>query len=484
MSEAGGVTTGSDSSGTAPTRAQAAPRPSIPPTLVDPVARGASEVLGGPAGRRLGGDGPWWARALPVSVVLTAVATALGAVGKHHCRAQGWNTPDQFVHACYSDGPVVFTSSGLADGLGPYSDGVSLGQPPVTAAVAWVIGRLSPQEVTVAAQQTYFDVMTVVLLLAALVTVVAVVLTAGRRRGWDGLLLAAAPLLVLSGLVSLDLLGVALATAGLACWARRRPVAAGLLLGLAVAARTYPVLILLALVLLAVRTGRRRATATTLLAAAGAWLAVDLPFAISSPGAWAAYLTAFPGQRAGYGSPWLLPQLVQQAVGAEGAAGLPTGVVTALTVGGWVVWTLLVVLLVLWAPQRPRLPQVAFLLVAGACLLGTSFPVQASLWLLPLAVLAVPRWRDHLVWWVCEALYFGAVWLFIVGQSTENRGLPPEIYAVLLLVRLAGVAWLVVCVVRDVRSPGHDVVRRSRGVDDPAGGDFDRAPDALVVRVA
>lgn len=466
------------------TGAQAEQRPSIPPTLVDPVARAASEVLGGPAGRRLGGDGPWWARALPVSILLTAVATALGAVGKHHCRAQGWNTPDQFVHACYSDGPVVFTSSGLAGGLGPYADGVSLGQPPLTAAAAWLIGRLSPQAVTIAAQRTYFDVMTVVVLVAALVTVVAVCLTAGRRRGWDGLLFAAAPLLVLSGLVSLDLLGVALATAGLACWARRRPVAAGILLGLAVAARTYPVLLLLALVLLAVRTGRWRATTTTVLAAAGAWLAVDLPFAVSSPGAWAAYLTGFPGQRAGYGSPWLLPQLVQQAAGDQGAAGLPTGVVTALTLGGWVVWTLLVVLLVLWAPRRPRLPQIAFLLLAGVCVLGTSFPVQASLWLLPLAVLAVPRWRDHLLWWVCEVLYFGAVWLFIVGQSTENRGLPPELYAALLVLRLAGVAWLVVSVVRDVRSPGQDVVRRSRGVDDPAGGDFDRAPDALVVRVA
>ncbi len=47
----------------------------------------------------------------------------------------------------------------------------------------------------------------------------------------------------------------------LACWGRRRPVAAGVLLGLALAARLYPVLLLVALVLLAVRTGagaRRR----------------------------------------------------------------------------------------------------------------------------------------------------------------------------------------------------------------------------------
>jgi hypothetical protein len=55
---------------------------------------------------------------------------------------------------------------------------------------------------------------------------------------------------------------------------------------------------------------------------------------------------------------------------------------------------------------------------------------------------------------------------------------------VVLLLRLAAIAWLVVCVVRDVRRPALDTVRSTRGLDDPSGGDFDGAPDALVVRVA
>ncbi|WP_432541499.1 glycosyltransferase 87 family protein [Kineococcus sp. SYSU DK002] len=461
-----------------------APAPSVPPTRVDPLARAGSEVLGGPAGRRLGGDGPWWVRALPVSVLLAAVAFAVGAVTKHHCRAQGWNSPDQFVHACYSDLPVVYTSSGLASGLGPYADGVSLDQPPVTAVLAWLVARVVPHEVTVAAQRAYFDVAAVLLLLAALTVVVAVRAMTGRRRGWDTVLLAVSPVLVLTSLLSFDLVAVALATAGLACWARRRPVAAGVLLGLAVAARTYPVLLLVAIVLLAVRSGRRRAAGVTVAVAAGAWAAVNVPFALADADAWAGFAGAFLAQRAGYGSPWVLPQLVQQAVGASGATGLPGGAVVVLTLGAWVVWTLLVAVFVLWAPRRPRLVQVAFLLVAGCCVLGAAFPPQASLWLLPLAVLAVPRWRDHLLWWAAEAAYFGAVWAFIAGQANTDRALPPELYALVLLARLAAVAWLVVQVVRDVRHPVDDPVRATRGLDDPSGGDFDRAPDALVVRVA
>nr|WP_281373100.1 glycosyltransferase 87 family protein [Kineococcus aurantiacus] len=354
----------------------------------------------------------------------------------------------------------------------------------MTAVLAWLVGRLAPHEVTTAAQRSYFDLAAVLLTVAAVALAVAVGSLTGPRRGWDALLLAVSPVLVLSGLLSFDLVAVALATLGLACWARRRPVAAGVLLGLAVSARTYPVLLLVAIALLAVRTGRRRAAALTGGAAVATWLVANLPVALARPDAWSGFLTSFFDQRAGYGSPWVLPQLLQQAVQAQDTSGLPGPAVVVLTVGAWVVWTLLVTVFTLWAPRRPRLVQVAFLLVAGFCVLGAAFPPQASLWLLPLAVLAVPRWRDHLLWWGAEAAYFAAVWLYIAGQTNTDRALPPELYALLLLVRLAAVAWLVVCVVRDVRRPADDPVRATDGLDDPSGGDFDRAPDALVVRVA
>ncbi len=487
MGQAAAVSTGTPApppAGTgSPGPRAAEPVPPLPPTAADPVARAASEVIGGPAGRRLAPHAPWWARPLPVLVALTTVLVAVGAASKHHCRARGWSTPDQFVHACYSDLPVVYTSSGLSQGLGPYGDGVSLGQPPLTAALAWLIGLVAPRGTGADAQRAYFDAGAVVLLVAALVTVVAVALAAGRRRSWDALLVALSPLLALSGLVSLDLAGVALASAGLALWARRHPLAAGLVLGLAVAARTYPVLLLVALALLALRAGRWRAAGTTLAAAAAAWAAVNAPFALASAQEWSAYLRDVPGRSAGYGSPWLLPQLLERAAGSSDAAGLPASAVTAIALCTGFAWLLLVGLLVLWAPRRPRLPQVAFLLVAGSCLLGPAFPVQASLWLAPLAALALPRWRDHLLWWAAEAAYFAGVWLFIAGQSTPERALPPELYAVLLLLRLAALAHLVLAVLRQVRSPWRDAVR-SEGLDDPAGGDLDRAPDSLVVRVA
>ena len=192
----------------------------VAPTRTDPLARAASEVVGGPWGRHAGGGarGPV---ALAVCLPLAVLAVALGVLQKQHCRSEGWRSPDQFFHACYSDVPVVYTSSGLAGGAGPYSDGVALGQPPLTSALAWLLGRFAPRGVSVEAQRAYFDAATVSVAVLLVLTVAAVAVMAGRRR-WDAALVAASPLVPLVALVSLDALGVALATLGLAAWARRR----------------------------------------------------------------------------------------------------------------------------------------------------------------------------------------------------------------------------------------------------------------------
>ena len=72
-----------------------------------------------------------------------------------------------------------------------------------------------------------------------------------------------------------DLIAMGLAMAGIAAWAARRPVLAGVLLGLAVATKFYPLLFFGPLLLLCLRAGRMRAFWVTFGSAALAWLAVD-----------------------------------------------------------------------------------------------------------------------------------------------------------------------------------------------------------------
>jgi uncharacterized membrane protein len=137
--------------------------------------------------------------------------------------------------------------------------------------------------------------------------------------------------------------------------------------------------------------------------------------------------------------------------------------------------------LTLAAPVRPRVAQLAFLLVAGFLLLNKVWSPQYSLWLLPLAVLARPKWRALLLWQATEALLWVPRLLWYLG--TENKGIEVEWFYLAVGIRDVAVVTLMYLVVRDVLHPDGDVVRRSwPGTDDPAGGVLDHAPDRVTLR--
>jgi uncharacterized membrane protein len=125
--------------------------------------------------------------------------------------------------------------------------------------------------------------------------------------------------------------------------------------------------------------------------------------------------------------------------------------------------------------------QLAFLLVAGFLLLNKVWSPQYSLWLLPLAVLARPKWRSLLLWQATEALLWVPRMLWYLG--TDNRGVEIEWFFLAVAVRDIAVLVLMALVIRDVLHPDGDVVRTSwPGVDDPAGGPLEHAPDRVVLR--
>jgi hypothetical protein len=100
------------------------------------------------------------------------------------------------------------------------------------------------------------------------------------------------------------------------------------------------------------------------------------------------------------------------------------------------------------------------------------------LWLLPLAALARPRWRDVLIWQFCEAVYFVAIWVFLQGDlASATSGGAPSAYIGAILIRVAGQLWLGGVVVRDILQPWRDPVRADGVADDPAGGVLDGSLD-------
>ena len=129
----------------------------------------------------------------------------------------------------------------------------------------------------------------------------------------------------------------------------------------------------------------------------------------------------------------------------------------------------------LTAPVRPRVAQLAFLVVAAFLLTNKVWSPQFSLWLVPLAVLALPHRRILLAWMTIDALVWVPRMLYLYGE--QNKGLPEQWFTTTVLLRDIAVVVLCALVIRQIYRPQLDLVRWHGRVDDPAGGPYDGAPD-------
>jgi uncharacterized membrane protein len=309
------------------------------------------------------------------------------------------------------------------------------------------------------------------------------VLGLSGRRPWDAAMVALSPVLLVHAFTNWDLFAVALTTFAMLAWARRWPTTAGVLFGLAVATKFYPLLLLGALFVLCLRAGRLRIWTRTLAAAVAAWLVVDIPIAVLAPDNWAWFFVFSKQRPANPETVWNIALYLSDNRWFDGplAPGQVPTVLNTVITAVLLVFAAGVAWLTLAAPVRPRVPQIAFLLVAGFLELNKVWSPQYSLWLLPLAVLARPKWRSLLVWQVTEALVWMITMLNYLG--TQNRGIGVEWFFLTVSIRDLVVLGLMALVVRDVLRPDGDVVRTTwPGVDDPSGGVLDGADDKVVLR--
>ncbi|HEU0131326.1 MAG TPA: glycosyltransferase 87 family protein [Mycobacteriales bacterium] len=445
-----------------------------PPSHTDPVVRGATTIVGGPVGKhaRLGAATFWTPARVLVSLAM--LTFTLGFVMKAPCRGHAWTNHYQYTRLCYSDVYALYFSEGIADGKVPYRDH-PVEYPAVIGGLMWGAGTLSDDATD------FFDVTAGMLLVCAVATVGLTAGSAGRRP-WDAALVALAPGLLLHGTTNWDLAAVALAAGGLYAWSRRQPEVSGLLLGLAIATKLYPVLFVVGLFFLCVRAGRWVEWLRMAAVAAGATLLAYLPvvaiankFEVEACGhkvvqpAWQQFFTLNRCRGADWDSvAFAVNHLTGRSLGLD-ALNRVTALATLAVVAG-------VGLLVVTAPRRPRVAQVLFLLVAGFLLVNKVFSPQYTLWLIPLAALARPRWGAFLAWQGAEILVLFTRFYYFVNYDNPAQGIDGDWFVGAVLLRDALLLLVVALVVREILQPFHDVVRRD-GEDDPAGGVLDGAFD-------
>ena len=405
-------------------------------------------------------------------LVLATTVYAAGYLLRLPCHGSaGFNGDAQYTRMCYSDIPYLFQLRGFVHGFLPYVQTDPSGQPleyPVLTGWfmqlgSWLTGG-SGSDAERALR--FYDWNALLLFVCLLATVVCTALTV-RRRPWDALLLALAPAVMLTAFINWDLLAVALTAGFVLAWARNRPVLAGVLLGLAVAAKFYPLLILGPLLLVCWRTRRWGDFWRCVGGTVASWVVVNAPVYLANPDGWWEFYRFSSDRGEDFGSPWYAFRL---AFGT----GVPADVLNEVALVALVVCCAGIAVLAWKAPRPPRLAQLAFLVIAAFCLTNKVYSPQYVLWLVPLAVLARPRWRDFLVFQAGEVVYFVAIWWFLEGYGRpESKGLPDAWYAAAVLVHVLTTLWFAFFVCRDVMRPELDPVQEGREAveDDPVRRD-------------
>ncbi len=439
------------------------------------------------------------ARLAPVLAGVTALVCLLGWLQKQPCASVSFDFLKTTTRACYTDVYPLYYVRGLNDGKVPYFDALTGSdihyvEYPVLSggfmqAVAWLVRPFGVDGRGLA----FYNVTALLLALLAVVAVLATAYAAGRRSLRTGLMVALSPALLLTAYINWDLLAVALSAVALAAWSRRRPALAGAFLGLAIAAKFYPLLFLGPLVLLCARAGQWRAMGRLLAGTAGAWLLVNLPVMLFAWDGWKEFYTFSQKRGVDWGSIFFFLQ-------DQGVTGLDdTDRLNMLGTGTFLVLAAGIAVLALAAPRRPRLPQLMFLVLVAFMLPNKVWSPQYVLWLLPLAALARPKLPAFVVWQLGEIVYFFGIWWYLLSVSGQTPGadlsgtlsavlsldapeggISQDVYSIALLARFLTVLALAALVVWDVLRPSSDVVRQD-GADDPAGGVLDGAEDVVAL---
>lgn len=492
-------------SGTIGRSTSLSPSERVVPTWTDPTVARASEAVGGPMGRHAVVGRMTLFTPLRVCLIMAIAVLICGWLFKAACIQQkpdgnGGVTLDQggqrpWITACYTDAVPLYGSHKLDTGELPYATSWEdngqvryMEYPVVTGFWMWAvagIGRgydsfaqatgILPVPLNVA---SYF---TIGAILLGFVYLIAVACTArmARRRVWDTAIMCLSPLLIVHAFTNWDLLSIGFTAGAMLAWARGRPVLAGALIGLGAAAKLYPALLLGPLLVLCLRSGRMPEWARAAAAAAIAWLVVNLPIMLLYPQGWYEFIRLNSERPAEYDSWYFITTtltgttLWDKAPGADSPSFLnAVSLVLFLVACAAIGW------FALSAQRRPRFAQLAFLVVAAFLLTNKVWSPQYSLWLLPLAVLALPRWRPLLFWQASEAIVWVLLMLSFAGVSNKGLSIYPFIGAA--LVRDALVIALVVLVIRDVLRPERDPIRMA-GDDDPTGGPIENAPDRFTL---
>ena len=345
------------------------------------------------------------------------MASLLSFLKFSHCEKHDWQSPDNYIHACYTDIAPLYTERGLDKDIWAFASGDQSVEYPVLMGVVMYLTALPLNDI----RDYYFlNIFLLALLFIATVFI-------AQRINVYGLYYALAPAVIGSLFINWDLWGIPTMLLAIYWYDRKKFDYSAIALGISVATKFFPVLLLIPILAIAGRENRLPIRYLSFFT--GTWLAINLPVALTTPTGWWHFYKFNMERGPDWGSIWNVGQIF----------GLTSGNTNFLSLLGTLAILSWVMVYLFGLKSTPTLAEVSFIVFASALILGKVYSPQYVLWLTALAVIAIKTKPTLIIFWVwqmAELAYHIAIWQHLATISEAQYGLAQNFYGAISLIRL------------------------------------------------
>ena len=369
---------------------------------------------------------------LRLLIILALGASLLSFAKFNHCENSGWATPDQYIHACYSDLPSLYGARGLDKQAWPYSSNDnSVEYPVVTGLVMYATSFVANSPVS------YFNVNIFFLILLFLASIVVV----RRIRPEFAYLVAVSPAMIASLYINWDLWAIATMLLAIYWFDRKKFVPSAVVMALSISTKFLPIFLLIPIAFILWRDAKMKELLKYIAIVSITWIAINAPFALTTPTGWWRFYKLNLERGPDWGSIWLALQQL----------GVNLTNLNYLSILLLLIALTSVAIMLFELKYTPTLASVAFIVLASVMVASKVYSPQYVLWLTPLAAIAFTNKKDLHAFWLWQAtetIYHIAIWQHIALITDAHFGLTATAYALLTLLRIGGTIYLMAVLAR------------------------------------
>ena len=355
----------------------------------------------------------------------------------NHCRLNDWASPDNYIHACYTDIPALFSERGLDTNTFPFSSATnSIEYPPIIGLGNWLISFITP---TTNSYRWFFDIN--ILLITILFFGCALIVRKMQPKLIN--LFIFAPAVIASLFINWDIWAVITALLAIYYFDQKKFEPSAIWLGVSIATKFFPIVLLLPIAIIFYRNKKLTEFSRYLFTTFIIWAAFNLPIMLTYFDGWWRFYKLNLERSADFGSIWYGLSLLNIDSPSLNL------IYPLLSIGLFTGFTFYLIKL----KKTPKLAQVALFAVVIFTTVGKVYSPQFVLWLTPLAVIALTNSRQQITFWLWQAseiIYHLAIWQYLALFTGAQFGLPAGGYVIAIALRVVGISCFTYVLMRDL----------------------------------